>query len=557
VELTDLAADEHRRRLHWLIADAPVTVPLAGRGVAGVAGAGDVARAAGRWLVAQVAALHSPEDVQVCVLTGASGQAAWEWARWLPHCRPAEGQNCAVLIGNDAETVAARIAELQAIITARQQAPREQARGRDLVVVFDGSRRLRSLPGALQVLREGPEVGVYSICLDSDERLLPAECQAVAAAGPDGALTVAQMNKPAVGEVRPENVTPGWAERLARSIAPVRDISAEGDDAGLPDACRLLDVLGAEPPAAEAIAARWQAAGPSTYAVIGACYEGPFGIDLRRDGPHALIAGTTGAGKSELLQTMIASLALVNRPDEMTSGCGMTWRGYREIISSMRHFVDDDVAYLDWLADHPEGFVLNTGRNPSAAYLMLHRASCGTIRGTPARGSTFTGDYSKVCGGREELDALADQLGGTATSCRLCLDDHQQGRGARVGGRYGPLRDYLAGQSGSQVRMTFAEVEDLVGPLPSSARLHRAWWANGSLVQAQAWRDAGWHVESVDQAAEQVTFAGGPAGRAGHAAQIGTPAPGLYIDRGIAAAVTTRAGFSALTRLSWPGYWRS
>ena len=72
-----------------VIADAPVTVPLAERGVAGLAGPGDVPRAAGRWLVAQVAALHSPEDVQVCVLTGASGQADWAWARWLPHCRPA------------------------------------------------------------------------------------------------------------------------------------------------------------------------------------------------------------------------------------------------------------------------------------------------------------------------------------------------------------------------------------------------------------------------------------------------------------------------------------
>lgn len=37
-----------------------------------------------------------------------------------------------------------------------------------------------------------------------------------------------------------------------------------------------------------------------------------------RDGPHGLIAGTTGAGKSELLQTLVASLAVVNRPDELT-----------------------------------------------------------------------------------------------------------------------------------------------------------------------------------------------------------------------------------------------
>ena len=42
VELTDPARDEHRRRRFWLIPDAPVTVPLAERGVAGIAGPGDV-----------------------------------------------------------------------------------------------------------------------------------------------------------------------------------------------------------------------------------------------------------------------------------------------------------------------------------------------------------------------------------------------------------------------------------------------------------------------------------------------------------------------------------
>jgi S-DNA-T family DNA segregation ATPase FtsK/SpoIIIE len=49
--------------------------------------------------------------------------------------------------------------------------------------------------------------------------------------------------------------------------------------------------------------------GRSTFAVLGECYDGPFGVDPRKDGPHALIAGTTGAGKSELLRTLIASLA--------------------------------------------------------------------------------------------------------------------------------------------------------------------------------------------------------------------------------------------------------
>jgi DNA segregation ATPase FtsK/SpoIIIE, S-DNA-T family len=208
----------------------PSRSSLAERAVVGAAGQAGAARAIGRWLIAQLAALHSPQDVQICILTDASGQAAWEWARWLPHCRPADGQQCAALIGNDAETVAARIAELQAIVSARQKARSGQHGGttgfsRDIVVVFDGSRRLRSLPGAVQILREGSQVGVYSVCLDTDERLLPAECHAVAVAGHDGTLAVRQMNQPEAGRVRPEYVTPAWSGRLARSIAPVRDVS--------------------------------------------------------------------------------------------------------------------------------------------------------------------------------------------------------------------------------------------------------------------------------------------------------------------------------------------
>ena len=322
VELTDPEQDEHRRQVVWPIPDAPVTIALPSRGVIGVAGPGDIPRAAGRWLLTQAAVLHSPSDLRFYLLTDSSGKASWEWAYWLPHCRPDAGQNCSMLIGNDAESVATRIAELLAIISTRQQAARDagpqEARFRpDIVVIFDGSRKLRALPGAVQVLQEGPLVGVYAVCLDTDERLLPAECQAVVVVEGDR-VRVQQAMAGTLPQIRPDLVPPDWCAELARSIAPIRDVSGADDGAVLPDSARLLDVLGMEPPAAIEIAGRWRAGGRSTLAVIGESYDGPFGVDISKDGPHALIAGTTGSGKSELLQTIVASLAVANRPDEMT-----------------------------------------------------------------------------------------------------------------------------------------------------------------------------------------------------------------------------------------------
>jgi hypothetical protein len=91
------------------------------------------------------------------------------------------------------------------------------------------------------------------------------------------------------------------------------------------------------------------------------------------------------------------------------------------------------------------------------------------------------------------------QMSGRSTAPRA---RERSVRGRSPGGKYSPLAAYLAAQRAAAVKMAFADLEALVGPLPSSARNHRSWWANDRHhAQARSWLSAGWRASRVDLSA--------------------------------------------------------
>ena len=73
-----------------------------------------------------------------------------------------------------------------------------------------------------------------------------------------------------------------------------------------------------------------------------------------------------------------------------------------------------------------------------------------------------------------------------------------------MSGKYTPLEHYLAGLPSDKrdVTLSFEHIERIINDkLPASATKHRAWWSNernGMHVNAHAWMDAGWKLDTVN-----------------------------------------------------------
>src|SRR5262249_43101236 len=85
----------------------------------------------------------------------------------------------------------------------------------------------------------------------------------------------------------------------------------------LPRHVGLLTLIGCQDLSTETIADRWNSHARGLACAIGRSRRGVFAVDLTRDGPHALVTGTTGSGKSELLRSLLIGLSLTYSPDRL------------------------------------------------------------------------------------------------------------------------------------------------------------------------------------------------------------------------------------------------
>jgi S-DNA-T family DNA segregation ATPase FtsK/SpoIIIE len=283
-------------------------------GPLGITGPRCVALAVARWLLGQLAVLHSPSDLDLAVLLSDDAAPAWTWTRWLPHL----GDR----IAHTRRRRTALLNQLQKTIASRASlgsAARPGWSGRWLVVLVDRVSALHDEPGLNQLLAAGPAVGITAICLDEDERALPSECAVIARVGGETGTRFAAQHLDAPGSAAGtlDLVSTLWADRVSRALAPLADSEPNAEQDSLPAAVRLLDLVRLAEPSPQRLIELWSTSTEPTTP-IGMGPAGPVLINLIRDGPHVLVAGTTGSGKSELLQTVVAGLAATNPPDALS-----------------------------------------------------------------------------------------------------------------------------------------------------------------------------------------------------------------------------------------------
>ena len=326
-DLEPISAAALRRfvRTHGTVADLPTALALPAFGRLSIAGPRPVGRSLVRAMLAQLISFHTPDDVVIAVCTDEDSAAQWEWLKWAPHAlSPIEYDAVGQL-----RLAAGDLLGLEAMfgetLTGRARfGSGTPGDGPHVVVVIDGGR----VPLEAQLagnLVQGVTVLDLSGGAGSDSGPGVARVDIV-----DGSLTIVRR-EPSGGEQRTDlgvadRMSVVEIEALARRMSSMRVSAASAEpadalslDLTLPELLRLGDPRTVDP----SVSWRPRAPRDRLRVPIGVGTNGqPVDLDIKESaqggmGPHGLVIGATGSGKSELLRTLVLGLALTHSSETL------------------------------------------------------------------------------------------------------------------------------------------------------------------------------------------------------------------------------------------------
>jgi S-DNA-T family DNA segregation ATPase FtsK/SpoIIIE len=321
IDQVDPAAASALHRLlavHRVQPGLPTTVDLRAFDRIEVCGPEREARALARAIICSAATFHSPAHLAIAVLASES-LAEWDWVKWLPHA----------LSGQDSDAVGPRrmvstsLAELASLLPPDQH----------VLLVVD---RVELPPGNLVIPSDGLS-GMTVLDLPSrwDEladsarlRLLFTDDGKVDEDRP--VISVLRLREPP-GRAAADQCDLATAEAVARRLTPLHVVAAgfgaeptsSREISGPSD---FMDLLGLGDVHRYDASSAWRtrSARDRLRVPIGLDDGGAMvHLDLKESaqqgmGPHGLVIGATGSGKSELLRTLVLGLALTHSPEQLT-----------------------------------------------------------------------------------------------------------------------------------------------------------------------------------------------------------------------------------------------
>ncbi|MEW1550903.1 type VII secretion protein EccCa [Streptomyces tsukubensis] len=283
-------------------------------------------RALARAMLAQLAVVHSPEDVWIAVCAADDRRADWEWVKWLPHnLHRAESDGAGAV-----RMVVTSVNELDELLgpefAERPPFDPEARAGREepyVVVVLDGV----TLPGGHRA--DGPGFR-NAVLLDLDSSLTWRPGRATLRLDLAGETlqlvrTDRERKEQLVSLGQPDTLGTASAVSLAKLLAPYR--MGVGREANEPMAAdtELTTLLGIADLHRHEPASLWRRR-TRTERLRVPIAVGPGGTPVELDikesaqggtGPHGMLIGATGSGKSELLRTLVLALALTNSSETL------------------------------------------------------------------------------------------------------------------------------------------------------------------------------------------------------------------------------------------------